>query len=576
MRKIQKTVCREELKSRIPGLFAYVEENDAGEFILHKATDSKIGCYGKIIESIELPENVSLEIDGKTLLNSGEIYSYRTIMSYFYQYKDKLTDDNSFKKFIIDGIGKVNVFDSLKLDEKTNDLAPHYVYIATARDLLLVYSKLKVIFDNYTDGDENFDINTLDSDICCAISKYIRMGGTSMYNELIILAEEADKVAEKYYSYAMKNTVSINLDLNLTQSIHDIGYLSCYLNEWVAGDKHFKGDLYTYGGNTYICKEDNTDTYDEDLMTFVFDTKYFQPISEKLDEVERVYTINGRADSKLKSLRRFKQYINGENIAETPSDGEDWLYYYKKGSVVNYTTINDDLGNIVSNSGLNKGVKEATDNVNDLAAYGNVITDITYDRDNFTITFEYVINAHLKADTCKKLEDDDGNVLYKFDGFYFDEAAKYSGVKYFETYNYEEGGELDNLIKGRIEGIIFEDYIEPSVDEKYTDFNKYAFVTRNSIMNYTKELDTQIVSIPYISSEYTATIKDNTDYLYADVFKTDYLDGITYKPEIENNVFIDRGNYSAFERHIRLSEVKTLEDMENYGNGSFFNVQKTN
>ena len=81
MIKIQKTICREELKSRIPALFAYIEENDSGEFKLHKATDSLQGCYGKIVENIKI--NSSLTVDGETILTSGNIYSYRTIMNNF-------------------------------------------------------------------------------------------------------------------------------------------------------------------------------------------------------------------------------------------------------------------------------------------------------------------------------------------------------------------------------------------------------------------------------------------------------------------------------------------------------------
>jgi hypothetical protein len=54
------------------------------------------------------------------------------------------------------------------------------------------------------------------------------------------------------------------------------------------------------------------------------------------------------------------------------------------------------------------------------------------------------------------------------------------------------------------------------------------------------------------------------------------LGDITYKPTVDNNVRIDRGNYSAFERHLKLAEVKTLNDLAEYSNGSFFNVQKVN
>lgn len=588
MKKIQKTICREELKSRIPGLFAYLEENDDGEFKLHKATDSINGCHGKIIENIRLPHGVSLIIDDETLLEANNIYSYRTLMNYYYQYKDELSDSNNFKQFIVNGIGKIEInFGELGLDEQVNDIVPHYIYLATVNHIINAYSKLKIVYDLYGNTYQD-DPNKLESDICCACSKYIRMGGNIMYDKLLELSKTADAFALYYYDIAEKedNTLSINFNINLEQSIHDIGYLSCYINNWVGGDKHFKDDLYTYGGNTYICVEDNCDTYDEKLMSFVFDEKYFQLVSKvestnaimsnrpngiKFESVGDDYTIVGSADSKLKSLRRYKQYINGANIIETPADDEDWLFYYRKGLVINYTTINDEFGNIVSNEGLLNNEKIATDDVDDLAAYGNAIIDIIPNKEDLTITFKYILNAHLKAKECILEIDDDGNQLYKFDGFYVDEHDKYHGVIYAETYNYEKGGELDNLVNDKK----FDDYIISS-DNDLIDFNKYAFSTKSLNSNYNKELDSQIISISYLHSDYYALIKNEVDYMYLDTFKIDYLDGITYKPEIENSVYINRGNYSAFERHIRLSEVKTLEDMENYSNGSFFNVQKSN
>ena len=204
--------------------------------------------------------------------------------------------------------------------------------------------------------------------------------------------------------------------------------------------------------------------------------------------------------------------------------------------------------------------------------------------------------------------DDDGNALYKFDGFYFDASDKYHGVKYTETYTYDEGGELDGLVNALTEaeirahfgeevtdanrkydinndGVIdekdveanftFDEYIS-DVDDKCTTYNKYPFRLTDSIAYYNKELPTQIVSIPFIKSDYETTIKNETDYLFAETFKTDYLGDITYKPTVDNNVRIDRGNYSAFERHLKLAEVKTLNDLAEYSNGSFFNVQKVN
>jgi len=628
MSKIQKTICREELKSRIPGLFAYIEENDAGEFKLHKATDSLQGCYGKIVENIELPYNICLyikELDDsedpenpKYVLKNNETYSYRTLIDYYYEYKDYPfkdgIDDSSFISFIDTAIGKTEIdFNALGLDEENNDMVPHYIYLANARNLFNQYSKLKIAYDYYTGGDDSFDINTLDGDICCLCAKYRRMGGTIMYNKLKQLISDAESVASTYYDYvANGDNLTLKLNVPLKQSIHDIGYLSCYLHEWVGGEEHFAGELYTYNGCTYRCMKNNHDKYNEELMRFEFDdddNKLFRKITdlyvgEGQEEIydklissynpfgnkwvirdedgniltdDKSYNLSGSADSKLKSLRKYKNYINGEDKEEKPSDDEDWLYFYRKGVVINYTTVNDNYGNIVSLSNPYKDNGEmnpATD-INDLMAYGNVIDNIEADQNNRTIKFTYYINAHLKANKPPKEEhDDDGHEIYKFDGFYFDEADKYHGVKYTETYTYDEGGELDKLVNGQ-DTITFDDYVN-DIDDNITTYNKYPFRLTDSIVYYNKELPTQIVSIPFIKSDYETTIKNETDYLFAETFKTDYLDGITYKPTVDNNVRIDRGNYSAFERHLKLAEVKTLNDLVEYSNGSFFNVQKVN
>jgi len=620
MSKIQKTICREELKSRIPGLFAYIEENDAGEFKLHKATDSLSGCYGKIIENMTV--NASLKVNGEDIIMSGNVYSYRTIMNAYYQYKNNSIDtveDTNFFKFVDDAIGKVEIdFNTLGLDEEKNDMVPHYIYLANTRNLFSQYSKLKIVYDYYTGGyteidgklaPSTFDINNLEGDICCLCAKYVRMGGTIMYNKLNGLISEAETVANRYYGYVANNdNLTLNLNVSLKQSIHDIGYLSCYLHEWVGGEEHFKDELYTYNGCTYRCMENNHDKYNEELMRFEFDDTKFKKITDLYDgegqeEIydklissynpfgnkwvirdedgniltdDKSYNLSGSADSKLKSLRKYKNYINGEDKEEKPSDDEDWLYFYRVGTVINYTTVTDNSGNIADIDKLAEGILEPATDVNKLAAYGNVISNIEPDQDQTkrTITFEYYINAHLKAKKVITKKDDDGNTLYMFDGFYADEDDKYHGVKYTETYTYDEGGELDKLVNGQ-DTITFDDYVN-DIDDSITTYNKYPFRLTDSIVYYNKELPTQIVSIPFIKSDYETTIKNETDYLFAETFKTDYLGDITYKPKVDNNVRIDRGNYSAFERHLKLAEVKTLNDLVEYSNGSFFNVQKVN
>jgi hypothetical protein len=59
------------------------------------------------------------------------------------------------------------------------------------------------------------------------------------------------------------------------------------------------------------------------------------------------------------------------------------------------------------------------------------------------------------------------------------------------------------------------------------------------------------------------------------ITKEEVLLKVIGQPQIQTNIFIERGKNSAFERIQRLGEVDNLGDMINYGYG-FFNIQKKN
>lgn len=51
--------------------------------------------------------------------------------------------------------------------------------------------------------------------------------------------------------------------------------------------------------------------------------------------------------------------------------------------------------------------------------------------------------------------------------------------------------------------------------------------------------------------------------------KTEYLLGIVYPPEVQSDVFIDRGSTTVMEDHLRLGEIKGLNALLDYGNGYY-------
>jgi len=75
--------------------------------------------------------------------------------------------------------------------------------------------------------------------------------------------------------------------------------------------------------------------------------------------------------------------------------------------------------------------------------------------------------------------------------------------------------------------------------------------------------------ISYIAQGWNET---NTS-LSANIKEEKYL-GVVFPPEVESEVFIERGITSVLESHLRLSEIESLDHLENYNNGSFYNINK--
>ena len=58
------------------------------------------------------------------------------------------------------------------------------------------------------------------------------------------------------------------------------------------------------------------------------------------------------------------------------------------------------------------------------------------------------------------------------------------------------------------------------------------------------------------------------------MFRHDYFNGITYAPTKKIDVHIERGSTSCFQLHMGFSEIKTLNDLVEYRNNSFFKINE--
>lgn len=274
---------------------------------------------------------------------------------------------------------------------------------------------------------------------------------------------------------------------------------------------------------------------------------------------------------------------------------------------------------------------------NNFYIYGDCIDEITCgedkEEDKYYITFKYTINAHLRPTAFTRENDEAGNELLYYRNLEKDEDSingKYHGISYIEQYyvtSDNSEGSLYQLIQGNEYFLIpsgtiilvndgqsytiddfvqndkveennaiggfykvyytFEDYvnkrtvtlIHPSnstvtCEVAISETKKYGFNTSSKFKSYDVDTTTGKTRINDVVSEYNVTIENKVDYEYNNLYKEDYLMGIHYQPYVEENVYIDRGNADAYESYLKLMEVKTMQDLENYQNGGFFKIEK--
>lgn len=64
----------------------------------------------------------------------------------------------------------------------------------------------------------------------------------------------------------------------------------------------------------------------------------------------------------------------------------------------------------------------------------------------------------------------------------------------------------------------------------------------------------------------------NKNFISVPVIHRDFNNGIASQEKVSGNIYIDRGVSSSFEKHLKLQEISTMNDLETYSNGGFFNI----
>lgn len=381
----------------------------------------------------------------------------------------------------------------------------------------------------------------------------------------------------------------------------DVNYMP---TEYVYPYIRFLGNFYVWDGTAYVIDDYNCG----------------------------MYLLTGTNASILKEFRTSDMFLDFGSSPVIPEFGNDFLFFYKKGKTTNHSILYEENGNIsrFTNSTLLPGMTAT-----DLYAYGDVLYDIRVIPSDRVIEFYYTTGAHFNAVCADMTFNELLEPIYTFEGEYLYDDVDSHGIRYVERYVYDDGSDLETLVNdGNFDyyvsnyksDIIIKDnltnnYLEQGVDiqyvinpnynvqipgydyiltdgvtteigdiykwnnsmyELYYDVTVYNYTGKPMVFHTTDD-DVKTVSFTYgqgcdtydytfINSEYEEYVYNELDVLYNPLYKKDYLNGIAYVNSAKEGISVGRGNASAFERHVKLGECHTFEDLENFSNGGFFKM----
>ncbi len=505
--------------------------------------------------------------------------------------------DNGFYKWICD-----NVIPTYKL--------PHSLQDYWQRDTLYYPDVIKWIgwfndrsqFASYTT-----EASCSASSDCCECVEYVKRGGA---------AELARMNA--WYSTIQSNIRSLNSKVSgcflpriispieLQNSIEDLGEFTIFCEEYKVGVDYRTGDGYGATANTktgtYVIKDGKVQKLTSG-KGYKFDSTFMEKESDdsawtSLPLSTTSANVTGYTSSKLQYIH-LDNYLTDDvgNMVEglydvgtkknhQPKEGEVLEPLYQKGVITNIVNVDGHEGmfkgdvidsmkfyykfvdggkdsetertvseklkvvETINSSTSVKNTKEATFTTEDDGEQTRIITSI-YDDDIYCDVTYHVGNIYTLVNNQAQLSSE--------------------GVKYVETVQFQKT-RVEYQLKTENMSASPSDVSKPSVHSVSYPIYVYKLKQKENI------IESNTYNTPYGDNlstfNITASRKYDADYeesgdTKSPIIMEEYRFGIAAPESVKSNIYIDRGINSAFEKHLKLGEVTSLESMLQYGNGYF-------
>lgn len=169
----------------------------------------------------------------------------------------------------------------------------------------------------------------------------------------------------------------------------------------------------------------------------------------------------------------------------------------------------------------------------------------------------------------------DDNKLYSYDGYELAQGMNH-GVKYVEDNVITKDKCIYRLMDG---SCMYLSYYKILQNERNVTLNSYDNQTRkiydaqfSADIRFFTLNDNNEVEVSRNEFSYENGFNQLNNMVATPVFRKNYDFGISFAQNINSNIYIDRGINKAFDKHLRLQEIKNMEALENYQNGQVFNV----
>ena len=330
----------------------------------------------------------------------------------------------------------------------------------------------------------------------------------------------------------------IEMPLALNQDIADLGHMTDYQDEW--NEFPNKDGISIYSGDTY---------------TYTTDSKLQFLRSKKL------YTDDD--GNLLPGLFVENEYCKEHGPCKYTYSNGEWV----SGETEAHTICGDGLSNgecvVTATTQMPKYYRTVSLD----AVVQKILSGVTSGTYYFYVKYKNDKEAPMTIPFTVGVVDGNGISNISYDSDFVTFEYSYNDIQYKETYKYNTGQTMEIVLDGYENITIYYNEIDYDFTEQ-TIYNKHYGLYREGNLADIVQYREGHVWCDDKSNGYVAS----AETINAPIFKEEYLLGISSTFKADVNVTINRGNAAAFERHFKLSECNTMEDLEVMGNGQFFNL----